>query len=157
MSHRLKYVKSVIYSCESCRKEFDKKDNLDQHRKSIPYLFVRYCTPKDFYSKNEDFVDILYVCSEYWYYHSFTNKLKNCWKAELACAVALFRNVPIFKLFAEIIGVLFPPNFIWSVFITLYYSVSSQSGNMCSFVQLNFSGYSGPYREIFWGHRFLKW
>ena len=30
----MKCVKLVIYSCESCRKEFNRKDNLDQHRKT---------------------------------------------------------------------------------------------------------------------------
>ena len=32
--HWLKCVKSVIYSCESCRKEFNRKDNLDRRRKT---------------------------------------------------------------------------------------------------------------------------
>ena len=30
----LKCVKSVIYSCESGRKEFNRKNNLDQHRRT---------------------------------------------------------------------------------------------------------------------------
>ena len=35
--HRLKCVKSVVYICESCRKEFNRKNTFDWHRKTCKF------------------------------------------------------------------------------------------------------------------------
>ena len=49
-------------------------------KETILYLFVRFSdTPKDFYSNMRTYVARYFdVCPEYWYYHSFINKLKDC-------------------------------------------------------------------------------
>ena len=89
-------------------------------KESILYPFVRfYDTPKGLLLKNEDFVDISMYAQSIGIITAFY-KLKNSWKVELACSAVLFKNVPIFKLFSEIIWCSFPSK---SYLKCFYYSL----------------------------------
>ena len=114
-------------------------------KESVLYPFVRfYDTPKGLTQK-WGLCRYFDVCPKYWYYHSFINKLKIVKKYNLCVLLFYLEIVQFSRYLQKLFGVPFPPNFIRSVFITIYYSVSRQSVNMCLFAQwflLNYSGCS---------------